>query len=189
MTLETFYFLHPVLKRLSTKDAASWSKWIVSQRTRFNTEQQRLAAGDRKVWRVGMAYNLESFSNWREETVPEDAEETAEDAGVHLAGARYPSSPSSSSNRGGCAVHGWQVSHRSTDCHVLKNMDGETWARTARAMNACVKCGGFFKRGHICPRLVCSTCGMSGHAAFRSRRREEDPVSYTHLTLPTIYSV
>ena len=146
VTLETFYFLHPVLKRLSTKDAASWSKWIVSQRTRFNTEQQRLAAGDRKVWRVGMAYNLESFSNWREETVPEDAEETPEDAGVHLAGARYPSSPSSSSGRGGCAVHGWQVSHRSTDCHVLKNMDGETWARTARAMNACVKCGEFLKR-------------------------------------------
>ena len=157
VTLETFYFLHPILKRLSTKDAASWSKWIVSQRTRFNTEQQRLAAGDRKVWRVGMAYNLESFSNWREETVPEDAEETAEDAGVHLAGARYPSSPSSSNTgRGGCAVHGWQVSHRSTDCHVLKNMDGETWARAARAMNACVKCGEFFKRGHTCPRLVCS---------------------------------
>ena len=69
VTLEMFYFLHPILKRLSTKDAASWSKWIVSQRTRFNTEQQRLAAGDRKVWRVGMAYNLESFSNWREETL------------------------------------------------------------------------------------------------------------------------
>ena len=38
--LETFYFLHPILQRLSAKDSTSWSKWIVSQRTRFNTEQQ-----------------------------------------------------------------------------------------------------------------------------------------------------
>ena len=172
VTLETFYYLHPILKRLSSKDAASWNKWIVSQRTRFNTEQQRLAADDRKPWRVGMAYNLESFSNWREETVPDQEGEAAEDAGIHLAGSRYPTP--SSSNRGGCALHGWVGGHHSRDCLVLRNMDGETWVRTALAMNACVKCGEQFRRGHQCPSQSCSLCHQSGHSAFRCRHREED---------------
>ena len=48
--LETFYYLHHILQRLSTKDSTSWSKWIVSQRTRFNTEQQRLPVAERKAW-------------------------------------------------------------------------------------------------------------------------------------------
>ena len=169
--LETFYFLHPILQRLSTKDAASWAKWTVSQRTRFNTEQQRLAAADRKVWRVGMAYNLESFSNWREETVS-DAGET-EDVGVNLAGARYQPEPSGS-GRGGCAIHGWTATHRSADCNVLRGMNSETWLRTAKAVNACVQCGEWYRRGHTCPRMVCEECGKSGHATFRCRRREED---------------
>ena len=78
-----------------------------------------------------MAYNLESFSNWQEETVS-DAEE-AEDAGVNLAGARYQPSPQGL-GRGGCAVHGWTASHRSADCNVLWKMDTEMWLRTAKAV-------------------------------------------------------
>ena len=169
--LETFYFLHPILQRLSAKDAASWAKWTVSQRTRFNTEQQRLAADARKAWKVGMAYNLESFSNWREETTSDPGE--ADDAGVNLAGARYQSSAAGSS-RGGCAIHGWSAPHRSADCNIVKAMDSDTWLRTARATNACMTCGEWFRRGHQCLSRTCDECGRPGHAAFRCRHRNSD---------------
>ena len=63
-----------------------------------------------------MAYNLESFSNWREETTSDPGD--GDDAGVNLAGARYQTSSSSSSatGRGGCAIHGWTATHRTSDC-------------------------------------------------------------------------
>ena len=38
-------------------------------------------------------------------------------------------------------------------------MDSETWLRTAKATNACVQCGEWYRRGHTCPRMVCEECG------------------------------
>ena len=114
---------------------------------------------------------MESFSNWREETTSDPGE--ADDAGVNLAGARYQSSAAGSS-RGGCAIHGWSAPHHTADCNVVKAMDSDTWLRTARATNACMTCGEWFRRGHQCLSRTCDECGRPGHAAFRCRHRDSD---------------
>ena len=121
------------------------------------------------------SYNLELFSNWREETTSDPGD--GDDSGINLAGARYQSSSSSSSSatgHGGCAIHGWTATHRTSDCVVVRAMDSETWLRTARAVNACMVCGQWYRRGHRCLANPCDDCGRPGHAAFRCRHRDTD---------------
>ena len=174
--LEVFYFLQPILDRLSPKDAASWAKYIVSQRTRYKTEQQRIPEDARVPWKVGMAYNVESFSNWREEALPD--QQPAEEAGVHLAGANFPGRASSDQDEGGCAFHGWSSPHLSSACLSIQRMDSPTWINTVIAVNACVRCGRRYHRDHRCGAEACSLCGEKGHAAFRCGRHAADRAAY-----------
>ena len=96
-----------------------------------------------------MAYNLECFSNWREESLPD---QQPEEAGVHLAGSRFPGRPAPDvQDTAGCAVHGWNSPHQTSACLVIMRMDSATWANTVIAVGACVRCGVRFHRGHRCP--------------------------------------
>ena len=174
--LEVFYFLQPILDRLSPREAASWARHIVSQRTRHNTEQKRQPEESRLPWKVGMAYNLECFSNWREESLPD---QQPEEAGVHLAGSRFPGRPAPDvQDTAGCAVHGWNSPHQTSACLVIMRMDSTTWANTVIAVGACVRCGVRFHRGHRCPPDPCTICGEQGHCAFRCSRHEADQAAY-----------
>ena len=170
--LDTFYFLYPVLDRLSPAESASWAKYVVSLRTRYNSEQKRVPEEGRVPWKIGMGFNLESFSNWREESLPD--QQAPDEAGVHLAGSSFPR-PDAPVNRDAA---GWSASHNTASCLTIRRMDSTTWGTTAAATNACVRCGARFGRFHRCPNTPCSVCGVQGHLGFRCGQQDADLVAF-----------
>ena len=198
--LEDFFALNPVLDRLSEKERTSWKRYVVSLRTRHDSEQARsqallysapgsssapAAATDTKSdWKVGHAYNSRTFSNWREEYAA--AETPAEEGGVHLAGAGFrgrPHAPSSSSSSSpGCAVHSWSAGHASEDCSALRRMDSATWAQKAWSSRACIHCARKLGLGHRCPTKGWGTCGERGHIAARCGHHRQDASEYRRVS-------
>ena len=177
--LEEFYHLYNVLEGLSAREKASWERYVVSLRTRYTSDQVQVDAAAKKVWQVGMAHNIATFSNWREEwslDLPQ-----AEETGVHLAGGsgpRYSRSSAPSSSRAGCAYHGWTAPHTTASCQAIKKMDSTVWARTVVDSRACYKCGEFFGRGHKCDFAPCEECRSPHHPTFRCAHHKGDEAAY-----------
>ena len=179
VSMEEFLWLSSVLRTLTTKETASWKRYVVSLRTRFGAEQARKSAEEKLQWKVGMAYNMEAFSNWKEESQQEEL--PAEEGGIHLAGTAFKApdpGTSSYSPKSGCAVHGWMAQHLSGDCLTLKRMDSRTWINLATTCNACFRCGQHFGRSHHCSPGPCDNCHAEDHAAFRCGRSDSDRAAY-----------